>query len=410
MKLRGATGHMYLAQDKVIGDIFRCLITAQFLTPPDDRFGQITLSPTWQNFPIKLQGEEFGNLDNYFKSLNDRGVYVMANLLNGFNKKYTLPLKALPKNAPGLSSDDMASWTLFRKMCEQFALRYGNVKDDSKIDIADFSIRYSDGRLVAPQSKVSGLGTVKAMQIWNELNNTWVKPELEGRLSGKQCAHVLHYVVEGIWGIDPSMAIVAQCTAGWHINYWQEFFTEWEAHYGSFPNYSPQTNTGIAISFNQYLLGGCGAFSKCRVKPAEVEIPRIGKEANDFLKSRGAYALVTEHGCATELNSDLGYPDYPGLDKYQSQAKFIIDSTNLWLGFSNILGVMMYQYTDDPNEPRFRYTGLLEHGTGNEKPSYAIVKDAFSKPIPQPVNEPITSKTFSQKKLTLNGKYQLQLQ
>lgn len=401
---------MYLPQDKIFGDLHRCLITSQFLTPPDDRFGQITFSPTWQNFPPKLPGQPFGDFDLYLKTLKDRGVYVLANLLNGFNKKYTLPLKALPKNAPGLSSNDMNSWTLYRKLLEQFVLRYGHVRDDSKIDIADFSIRYSDGRLVAPQSKISGLNLIGAVQILNELNNTWVKPDVEGRLSGAQYADLLHYLVEGIWAIDPQMAIVAQCTAGWSTPWWTEFFTTWNSNYGAFPNYDPITNTGIAISFNQYLVGGCGAFGQCIAKDPFVEIPRIGKEVNDFLKEHGAYAMVTEHGNGSERNSDLGYRDYPGLDKYQSQAKHIIDSTNLWLGFSNIIGCTFYQYVEDPQEPRFKYTGLLLHDATNApKPSYALVKDAFSKPIPLPANEPVTSKTFSNKKLILNGKYQLQM-
>lgn len=391
---------MYLPQDKIFGDLHRCLITSQFLTPPDDRFGHVTISPTWQNFPPKLPGFQFGDFDFYLEELKDRGVYVLANLLNGFNKKYSLPLKALPKNAPGLSSDDMASWTLYRKLLEQFVLRYGHVQNDSLIDIADFSIRYSDGRLVAPQSKVSGLNLIGAVQILNELNNTWVKPDVEGRLSGAQYAHLLKYLTDAIWAIDPDMAIVAQCTAGWSTPYWTEFFDTWQAQYGTFPNYNPTTNTGIALSFNQYLVGGCGAFGQCLAKDPYEEIPRIGKSVNDFLVSKGAYAMVTEHGNASERNSDLGYRDYPGLDKYQSQAKHIIDSTNLWLGFSNIIGCTFYQYVDDPNEPRFRYTGLIEHGTNIEKPSYAIVKDAFSKPLPQPVKNKVIL-TYNQDKVNV---------
>lgn len=377
-KYRGGNGQMYLAQEKIFGQIHRCLLTTQFLTPKDHRFGQLTFSPNWKKFP-----HPDGNLDGYFKTLNDRGVNVIATLLNGFYEKYPLPLKALPKNAPGLSTDDMGSWSLYRNMCEQFALRYGHVKDDSKIDIADFG-GYANGNNFGPQAKVSGLGTVWMMQILNEIFNTWVKPVEEGSMSGTQYAHVLHYVVDGIWSMDPQMAIMAQCTPGWNRDWWTEFFNTWTTHYGAFPNYNPETNTGIAISFNQYLVGGCGAFGKCLVKDPFVEIPRIGKEVNDFLKDRGAYAFITEHGCASERNSDLGYPDYPGLDKYQAQAKHIIDSTNLWLSFSNILGATFYQYTTDPNEPRFEHTGIIDKGTGTEKPSYHLVKAAFEQPIPNP--------------------------
>lgn len=378
MKLRGAVGHMYLPQEKVFGEIFRCLITAQFLTPSDDRFGQLTFSPTWQNFPKNTT--PYADFDLYLTQLKARNVHVMANLLNGFNKKYSLPLKALPKNAPGLSSDDMASWTLYRKMLEQFTLRYGKTKDDSKIDIAENSIVWN-GKPQAPQTKVSGLNLVSSIQVLNEMQNTWVKPDAEGRLSGIQYAHVLKYVVDGIWSIDPQMMIVAGPTAGWDKSFWIDFFNTWTVSYGSFPHFNPATKAGIAISFNQYLFGGCGVWGKCRVKDPAVEIPKIAGAMNVFLKQYGAYAMITEHGCGTELSSDLGYFDYAGLDKYQSQAKFIIDSTNLWLSYSQMIAATFYQFEDDPNEPRFQYTGVLENNTLIEKPSYAIIKDAFAKPF-----------------------------
>lgn len=378
MKLRGAVGHMYLPQEKVFGEIFRCLITAQFLTPSDDRFGQLTFSPTWQNFPKNTK--PYADFDLYLTQLKERNVHVMANLLNGFNKKYSLPLKALPKNAPGLSSDDMTSWTLYRKMCEQFALRYGKTKDDSKIDIAENSIVWNN-KPQAPQTKVSGLNLVSSMQILNEVQNTWVKPDVEGRLSGIQYAHVLKYVVDGIWSIDPQMMIVAGPTAGWDKSFWIDFFNTWTVSYGAFPHFNPTTKTGIAISFNQYLFGGCGVWGKCRVKDPAIEIPKIAGAMNVFLKQYGAYAMITEHGCGSELTSDLGYFDYPGLDKYQSQAKFIVDSTNLWLSYSQMIAATFYQFEDDPNEPRFQYTGVLENNTLVEKPSYALIKEAFAKPF-----------------------------
>lgn len=378
-RLVGTANQISTPAEKTIGNAVRLNFTTQFLTPPDERFGQVTLSPTWQGFALPDK-----DMDRYMKQLSDSGLFIMGNVLNGFNKKYPLPLKALPKNNVGLSSDDTLNFSIYRKICEQLVLRYGHVKNDALIDIAEYS-GLANGSLFWKQIKVSGLGYMDALQILNELNNTWVSPASEGRMTGKQYAHLLRYISNGVWRIDPKMILVTAPTAGWSEVWINDMVTTWEANYGAFPHYNPKTNTGIILSFNNYL-PGCSYGNVCRTPEPITTIIVKSAPIQSWLKSHNAFAFITEHGCNSEYKFDIACYDYPGLDKYQDQARFLIESTDTWLNKNEtdwrIIGSFVYQGKDDPNEPRFGTTGIL-FSNSELKPTYNILKSDWSTKYPE---------------------------
>jgi len=381
IKLAGVCTQLWGRQENIFGSLVRLNFSSQFLTPNGTNFGKVTLSPTWQNFP---KYEPKNSMDTYLQKMHDRGIYTMVNVLNGFNLQTKLPPKSIPRNKPKLDPNDMAGYSIVTKICEQIVLRYGNVKNDALIDIAPLPTW-------APQTKVSGLGTMSALQVLNEVNNNWTKPEEEATLTADTYARVCHHIWQAIQRIDPSMPMVVGPTYSWFPDYMELFLSTWEKEFGAFPKWSPYSNTGIMISFNMYLHDGkTGPWGNSNVLDPAVIFERFAP-IQQWLEDKGLHAMVTEFGCNSEKRSDLGYPDYPGLDKYQSQAKFINDCTSNMLSFQNIAGATAYQLSDDANEHRFQYTGLMKDND-NKKPSYDIVKKYFEDNFPPvifPVEEPV---------------------
>lgn len=373
IKMAGVATQLWGQEQDIFGSLVRLNFTAQFITPPDDRFGQLTVSPTWQNFP-----KPTADMDTYMQNMHDRGIYTMVNILNGFNKKYSVHLKAIPRNAPGLDENDMANYSIIRHLAEQIVLRYGSVKDDSRVDIADRGPSWAPP---GSQQVKSGLNTMSALQWLNEVNNPgWFDNGRETVMSAPTNARVSHYIWEGIQSVDPNMPMVIGPTWDWHPNYLQEFLDTWENEFGAFPKWNPDNNTGIMFSFNKYLFGPGGPWASSNVENPAVVYSEF-QPIQEWLESRGLYAMVTEYGCNSEKRADLGYPDYAGLNKYEAQAKFINDQTNAMLSFPNIVGATVYQLKDDPNEHRFQYTGLMSSET-QRKPSYDIVRNYFETNFP----------------------------
>jgi hypothetical protein len=228
---------------------------------------------------------------------------------------------------------------------------------------------------------------MSALQFLNEVNNNWVNPPEETRMNAATYARVCHHVWQAIQKIDPNMPMIVGPTYSWFPDYLELFLQTWTTEFGSFPKWNPYRNTGIMFSFNMYLHDGkTGTWETSNVLDPSVILDRF-KPIQDWLETRGLYAMVTEFGCNSVKRSDLGYPDYPGLDNFQCQAKFITDSAAYMLSFQNIVGVTAYQLRDDSNEYRFQYTGLM-YDNDNKKPSYYIVRKYFEDNFP-PVSFPI---------------------
>lgn len=346
MKLKGTVAHIYDPAYRFYGNFVRLGFTSQFMTPPDERFGQITLNPTWQMFPHASQGVAKGDMDGYLRTLKDRNVKVMAACWNGFNKKFNTPLKSLPMDGVGLDKTNPDSYKVYQSILEEMVTRWGS----------------------------TGQNTIWGMQLLNEINLYPGNPHPEETLTGAQYAVLLDYWRNAIRAIDPDMIIVTAPTARFDRVWLDSFWNKWDGDLGNdFEN--------MFISINIYPFGGCGVWGTCDAKKPEETQP-LRTEVNTWLKERNLQGIISEHGCNSEKLSDLGYPQYDGLGKNESQAKLIIDYTNAWLAESNIYAITAYQLKDS-TEHRFAKTGTCFADSASDptpKPSYHIVKANFEQP------------------------------
>lgn len=390
MKYKGAVAQISAPfHYRTLGNMTRLWMHSQWCTPKGSRFGEITLSPNHKAFPHPVNGLPKGDMDEALRRLKEQGVSPIVCVANAYTEQYPeVHFKGLPKDNPTLDKTKIESYSIYRKIIKQIALRWGSVQNDSLIDISD------TGYTGVPQVKKSGMNLINFMQFFNEVNKYNGKNADAESLTGAEYAPLFDQFCDDVWDIDTNIKIISSPTARFD-EVWLNDFVENSIHINN-PN-------GLTyMSVNQYLFGGCSFGQTCNaVKP---EDSPLFEQINTWMKERNLFYFITEHGCNSEKKYDIAYPDYVGRDKYECQAKFIIDSTNRWLSMSNCVGATFYQLVDDPNEPRFYHTGVCDKdSTTNPTPkkSFEIVKEAFAQGTPVPP-EP-TSKPLSLKIHNLEG-------
>lgn len=374
MALKGGVSQITNPAQHTFGSLWRFWFQSQYHVAIGDRWGEITFSPTWQKFPHGYGDIKTGDFDSYLKLVKDKGIKIMAAMANGFEKQFSVALKSLPKDSPALDKTKPESYGIYEKLLKQTVLRYGSVKNDALIDIADYG-NHPDN----PQAKVSGLNLITYMQLLNEVNG-YSGADPAQVLTGKQYAPLYDYWCNAIWSIDPNMKIISAPTARFDETWLNDFTNNSTAIWDARCN----------ISMNVYLFGGCGVWGTCdAIKP---ENSPLFEQVNNWLKSKNLFGFITEYGCNSTKYSDLGYPDYPGLNAFESQAKLLIDSTKKWEEQSNVIGVTFYKLADD-SETRFGPSGIMtRHSTDPKpKPSYPIVKNYFDSQTPP---TPTTMKAY----------------
>lgn len=392
MKYKGAVAQISQPfHYRTLGNMTRLWVHSQWCTPKGSRFGEITLSPNHKAFPHPVNGLPRGDMDEALRRLKDQGVSPIVCVANAYHEQFPeVHFKGLPKDNPTLDKTNINSYSIYRKIIKQIALRWGSVQNDSLIDISD------TGYTGVPQIKKSGMNLINFMQFFNEVNKYNGKNADAESLTGAEYADLFDTFITDVWTIDPDIKVIASPTA--------RFDQTWlESFYNRMIGFGFEDDPRIYYSVNQYLFGGCSFGQTCNaVKP---EDSPLFEQINTWMKERNLFYFITEHGCNSEKKYDLSYPDYLGRDKFECQAKFIIDSTNRWLSMSNCVGATFYQLIDDPNEPRFSETGVCDKdSTTNPTPkkSFEIVKEAFAQETPVPPQPP-ASKPLSAKFYNLEG-------
>lgn len=370
-KLRGGVSHIYNPEYRCFGNGWRLWFKNQWFSQKGNNFGQLSFSPNWKEFPHPVNGIEKGDLDEHLSRMKARGIAVIACFDGSYNEHFGTAAKSVPKDHPSLDKTNPASYTLFERIIKQGVLRYGSVKNESLIDIADTV----NGR---PQLKQSGLNTLEYVQLLNEVNKYNGKPDEAESLTGKEYALLFDVWCNAIWLIDANMKIISAPTARFDQVWLDDFYT----------NSNAIKDARCYVSANLYLFGPCGYSHTVKCNAVKPEDSTLYSQYNNWLVGKGKHGLVTEYGCNSEKIHDLGYPDYEGMNKFQAQAKHINDSTDSILALSNIIGATFYQLVDDPNETRFSETGTLDKDSTTDptpKESYDLVKNHFSN-IPVPPN------------------------
>lgn len=374
VKYSGFVQQLYQPERNVVGNAVRYWFNSQTFTPPGSRFGGVTLSPNRKGFPHPVDGLERGDLDTFLKRQKERGINIIACMSGSFDEQYNTPLKSLPKDNPSDSKLDISSYDIYTKILVQTVIRYGSVVvPDSLIDIEP----YGQGPW-APQIKKSGLDYLEWIQLGNEWNKYPGKPSNAESLEGDEYAPLFDWWCEKVWAIDPSMKILSMATAKFDQQ-WLDKFKSKSVH---------AHDSRVTIAMNVYLFGGCSFGQTCdAIKPFESTLP---DQVNNWLVANNFKGFITEFGCGTEKHYDLSYPNYPGLDKNYSQAEYLKEGRERWLALSNIYGLLCYQNTDDPNESRFRYTGICYYNSNDKpnpipKPHFQYLKEIFEQDItPEP--------------------------
>ena len=137
MKLKGVVSHIYNPEYRSFGNVARLWFKNQWFTPKGSRFGEITFSPNWKNFPHPVNGIKKGDLDEHLRRLAER-MSVIACFDGSYNEHFRTPAKSVPKDNPSLDKTLLSSYDLFRKILKQGILRWGSVQNDSLIDIAPY--------------------------------------------------------------------------------------------------------------------------------------------------------------------------------------------------------------------------------------------------------------------------------
>lgn len=226
LKLRGGVAQLTNPANLAFGGAWRIWFPSQYLTPPDERFGTVTVNPTWQNFPHPVGGIARGDMSGYLKSIKDRNIKVIACCANGYDKRYDVPLKSLPLDNPTLDKTHRTSYTIYENIFTEIIRQFGS----------------------------KGNSSIWAMQYLNEINNYSGAPYPEWTLTGAQYANLFYDWALMTWNLDTDMIVISAPTARfdivWLDSFWnrivqlnaQDWFTSGRA----------------LISMNVYFFGGRG--------------------------------------------------------------------------------------------------------------------------------------------------------
>ena len=216
------------------------------------------------------------------------------------------------------------------------------------------------------------------IEILNEQDNWWGGSRV--KMSGAQYAHFLKYMTDGIWSIDPNMAVSVGGLAKVDFDWMNECRNTWETSYGDFPEYNPVTNTGIiwSVHYYGYVVERYGETHLARL-PNDGEMEDVAQSLQTWCEAHNAYVWIGEIGYDSEGNSDLLSPMILGLTREQSAGQHLIDAANIFFQKDRIRFFTFFEWVDENGSQRFSNMGIF----GNEgegfanKQSYPIVKGYF---------------------------------
>lgn len=307
--------------------------------------------------------------DDYYGKLRAGGVTVCPALQQSTAALFPGDNLDAKPIAAGANSEDAASYVLHANHLYQYAARYGSRKmPDSSLDIAP------------NQPRVSGLGSLRFIENWNEPDKTW--RGREGRFAPFELAAMSSADYDGhkgtmgkgvgIRAADPTMKLVMGGLAGLNLEYLKAmtFWSDWKRGANSFPadmlNLHHYSSDGNEQGFKT--TGISPEDDHLREKMAEIVAWR---DKNLF----GKEIWLTEFGYDTNQKSPLHAPPIGTYRADETQAIWLIRSY-LALAAAGIDRAAMFMFRDTgPDNPGvFATCGMVtQKGEWKPKPSYFYI-------------------------------------
>ena len=290
--------------------------------------------------PSAAAGGNSWFFDDYYKKLSTAGVTVVP---------------AIQGNIAGQTFNDKPDLKTHAAHLFQFAARYGSKK------VADSALSLAPG-----QPRVSGLGTLRYLENWNEPDKTW-----EGRsgwFTPFELAAMCAADEDAIHRADPKMPLVLGGLAGLSLDYltamqhWAEFNRG-----GRFP--------ASVINLHHYCTdGGEQGFGKTGISP---EADNLRGKLAAVAKWRDTNAphcelWLTEFGWDTDPRSPIHCPTIKSMDAQIVQAAWLVRAY-LLLAAAGVDRAAMFMLRDvnSTGGGVFETCGLVtQKGEWKPKPSW----------------------------------------
>ncbi|WP_269537521.1 hypothetical protein [Cerasicoccus fimbriatus] len=324
-----------------------------------------TLDPVYDGDELKFNKSYTGNwnFDRFYRNIRLSGISTVADIkgsvpwiVEGGDSDH----KPMP---PSENRDalDPASYVEHARFLYQFAARYGSVA----VDPATLTLHSSE-------PAITGAGTVRWMESWNEQDKWW--RGREGYFSAKEYAAMASADIDGHLGTlgagvgihtaDPNMKFAMSGTALLDLDYLKTI-KQWcdVNRNGDFPF--------DAINFHHYCNdnGGQGE-STIGVSP---EADGLRERLEVFAEYRNRYLpgveiWLSEFGYDTYQQSVQRAPAIGSMDGYEVQAAWILRSF-LALSAAGIDRAHLYMTRDATSLPlasKYATSGLLERDANNQ--------------------------------------------
>lgn len=400
----------------------------------------LRVEPTWQNFKY----------DTYLKQLKDLGVTTVFSPQGSFDWYNTQgkigkvnPIK--PGDDPLLES----SWADFKELCRQLAIRYA---DDTAQYLSEAKVFTGLPAYLANVPK-AGLGLVDYLTGTNEYTFLHGWSGAAYTLTPEMGAVQMKVIIDGVRSVSKTLKIVCPSDHTPNLNNQRRLLTHLKSLYAAEGKPMP---TDFYLDFHWYMRntsqdqsGGTAGET-----PETINAYAHAQAMDALCDEYGLLGwLCTETGWATD-NSKQSAPILEGFTREQSQGILMIRLALIWGASKYCKGISFWHCRDDYDLPPYAKGGINKKDW-SAKPARTIceeflaewgeyevsnyrnigkgyyvdtVKDGLKRTLswtnkedlPEfdampditaeiPMQEPITSKTFSQKKLLINGEYQLQL-
>lgn len=152
--------------------------------------------------------------DEAFKKIQDSGLSIdmcFQNAITNLQGTGNFNPNNKPIDAPGLSTTNPNSYKAISSALFQIAARYGETK------VANNLLN------VAINQKISGLGLIQYIEVWNEPDKTWDGPDAQ--FSPEEYAAMLSACYDSIKRADPYMKVVMAGLATLSIDYIKRMYT-----------------------------------------------------------------------------------------------------------------------------------------------------------------------------------------
>lgn len=431
----GGNGHYNTSATEKF-KLHRAFVSNSAVTKDDFQF---RTEPTHQNFKYDTYLRQLKAL-GIFRIWCTQGAFVAQNVQGKIGKVMPVRDSDNPLN--------QESWKEIGELCRQIAIRYAN---DTAHLLPEAKVFQGEPAYLSNTPK-AGLDLLDAIEIQNEWDFKQSWSGATRTITPEEYAVCFKVCYDAIRSVSKTIKIIMGGGISPFISTFERFLGKLDSLYAAEGKTTPKD---FYLCFHWYMRNGSQdqGGGTAGITPEEAKAYEFGQSLDSLCDARGLLGwYCTETGWATDTSKQSA-PILEGFTREQSQGILMIRLALIWGACKYHKGIAFWHCRDDYDLPPYAKGGI-NYKNWSAKPARTICEEFLDKygemeiksfinndgtysvilsngvalswrdktnlagitPMPSEVflppdtTEPVTSKTFANSTLTLNGKYNLQMQ